>query len=324
MPSDREWESADKNSSDIRADKNNKPSTAADIGRTSKADKNAQLSLQDLTVLERTVRRQVSGLIGALHSGRGTPDKKGFSDKKGFTVSDLDLRLRPELDERARQMPAMDKAISYRVPFLKSLVDPDPRHHRAMIDELLQADIPLKTLAIHLLCPIATELGNYWCSDDADFIQVAVASTRLSNVVNHLTHADPQPPAAASARRILLARSHGTRHTLGVTLVRMCFRDLGWIVDGGADLEIGDTMYMRLSSKPYHLLGLSIGQLEEAADCRQAIERCRSDSVARKARIAIGGAAILSNPDEFQHVGADIVARSALEVIKLAEHATGL
>ncbi|GAB4511610.1 MAG: hypothetical protein Tsb0019_07270 [Roseibium sp.] len=217
----------------------------------------------------------------------------------------------------------MDKAVSYRVPFLKSLIDPDPRHHRDLIDELVQADIPLQTLAIHLLCPIATELGNYWCTDDADFMQVAVASTRLSNIVNHLTHAGLQPSAPASAKRILLARSHGTRHTLGVTLVRMCFRDLGWIVDGGADMEIGDTMFMRLSTKPYNLLGLSIGQLEEARDCTEAIARCRSEAASRRTRIAIGGAAILSRPDDFQHVGADIVARSALEVIKLAEHATG-
>ncbi|TYC61973.1 cobalamin B12-binding domain-containing protein [Rhodobacterales bacterium] len=236
---------------------------------------------------------------------------------------DLDHRLHPELDERARQLPAMEKAIAYRLQFLKSLIDPDPRHHRDLIDELLRADIPLQTLAIHLLCPIATELGNYWCSDDADFMQVAVASTRLSNVVNHLTHAGPQPLLPPSAKRILLAHSQGTRHTLGVTLVRMCFRDLGWVVDGGADLEIGDPMYMRLSSKPYHLLGLSIGQLEEAQDCTEAINRSRQDSVTRSTRIAIGGAAVLAHPQEFHHTGADIVASSALDVIRLAEHATG-
>jgi len=302
-----------KENSDTPADNNNKPSPLADIGQTLKADKSAHLSSQDLTVLERTVRGQVSGLVGALHSGLEKPDGNGS------TVSDLDLRLRPELDERARQLPAMDLAVSYRASFLKSLIDPDPRHHRTLIDELVQADIPLQTLAMHLLCPIATELGNYWCNDDADFMQVAVASTRLSNVVNHLTHAGPQPSVPASAKRILLARSHGTRHTLGVTLVRMCFRDLGWAVDGGADMEIGDTMYMRLSAKPYHLLGLSIGQLEEARDCSEAIERCRSDSATRQTRIVIGGAAILSRPNDFQKIGADIVARSALEVIKLAE-----
>ncbi|MEE4014848.1 cobalamin-binding protein [Roseibium sp. FZY0029] len=263
------------------------------------------------------MRGQVSSLVGALHPRRGKPNSNGF------VVSDLDLRLRPELDERARQMPAMDKAVSYRVPFLKSLIDPDPRHHRDLIEELVQADIPLQTLAIHLLCPIATELGNYWCDDETDFLQVAVASTRLSNVVNHLTHAGPQSSPHASAKRILLARSHGTKHTLGINLVRMCFRDLGWIVDGGADMEIGETMYMRLSSKPYHLLGLSIGQLEEARDCSEAIARCRSERSTRGTSIVIGGAAVLTRPDDFQHIGADIVARSALEVIKLAERAVG-
>ncbi|WP_238719713.1 cobalamin B12-binding domain-containing protein [Nitratireductor alexandrii] len=282
-------------------------------GQTLETDKTSRLSSQDLTVLEQSVRSQVSGLVGALHAG--SKDAGG----KATRAADIDHRLHPELDERARQMPAMDRAVSYRERFLKALIDPDPRHHRDLIQELLQADIPLQTLAIHLLCPIATELGNYWCDDDADFIQVAVASTRLSNVVHHLTHAGPQPSQPASAKRILLARSHATKHTLGVTLVRMCFRDLGWIVDGGADMEIGETMYMRLSARSYHLLGLSIGQLEEARDCKEAIDRCRSDATTRTMKIAIGGAAVLAQPDGFRHTGADIVAHSALEVIRLAE-----
>ncbi|WP_395174378.1 B12-binding domain-containing protein [Roseibium alexandrii] len=297
---------------------NNKtPSTLADNGLTITADETANLSVQDLTVLETSVRGQVSGLVGALH-----PNIKNRT-LNGTSVSRLDLRLHPELDERARQMPSMDVAISYRVPFLKALIDPDPRHHRDLIEELVQTNIPLQTLAIHLLCPIATELGNYWCNDDADFMQVAVASTRLSNIVNHLTHAGPRPTVPKTEKRILLARSRGTKHTLGVTLVRMCFQDLGWIVDGGADMEIGDTMYMRLSARSYDLLGLSVGRLEEAIDCKEAIERSRSEIVTENTKIVIGGAAVLTHPEGFQNTGADFVTRSALEAITLAEQAVG-
>ncbi|XYK82107.1 MAG: cobalamin B12-binding domain-containing protein [Labrenzia sp.] len=306
-----------KDDSGQQTEKNKIPSELANNGQTLTAADTANLSLQDLTVLEMSVRGQVSGLVGALH-----PNAEKLI-LNGSTVSDLDLRLNPELDERARQMPSMDVAISYRVPFLKSLIDPDPRHHRDLIEELVQTNIPLQTLAIHLLCPIATELGNYWCTDDADFMQVAVASTRLSNIVNHLTHAGPQPSVPTSAKRILLARSHGTKHTLGVNLVRMCFRDLGWIVDGGADMEIGDTMYMRLSAGPYDMLGLSIGRLEEANDCMEAIQRCRSEAATGNTKIVIGGAAVLTHPDSFQNMGADIVALSALEAITLAEQAVG-
>lgn len=315
MPNYREGELAYREDGSDRAEKNNAPPRLAEIGQRLGADKKTKLSSQDLTVLEKSVRGQVSGLVGALH--RNLNGASGDTDR----VPDIDHRLHPELHELARQMPGMDKALSYRETFLKALIDPDPAHHRDLINELLLADIPLQTLAIHLLCPIATELGTFWCNDDADFMQVAVASTRLSNVVNHLSHAGPQTSPPASAKRILLARSRGTKHTLGVTLVRMCFQDLGWIVDGGADMEIGETMYMRLSSRPYDMLGLSIGQLEEARDCREAIDRFRSDATTRPTKIAVGGAAVLMHANEFKTIGADIVARSALEVINLADRA---
>ncbi|MET1414789.1 cobalamin-dependent protein [Roseibium sp. HPY-6] len=287
----------------------------ADNGQPSKAEEKNQLNSQDLSILEHAIRERVSGLVNDLH-----PDVNGQASSL-LSETDLDFRLHPELDAKARQLPAADKAIAFRERFLKSLIDPDPRHHREIIEELLQANIPMQTLAIHLFCPVATQLGTYWCNDETDFMQVAVASTRLNTIVNHATHAgaqlvNPHP----SAKRVLLARSHGTKHTLGVTLVRMCFRDMGWIVDGGADMEIGDTLYMRLSSRPYHLLGLSIGQIEETADCKDAIERCRSEPATRDVKIALGGAAVVTRPDEFQNTGADVIARSALEVMHLAEY----
>lgn len=287
----------------------------AENGQPVTARKETQLNSQDLSILERTIRGRVSGLVNDKH-----PASEGTASAFA-TNADLDFRLYPEKDAKARRLPSADKAISFREKFLKSLIDPDPRHHREIIDELLQANIPMQTLVIHLFCPVATQLGTYWCNDETDFMQVAVASTRLNTIVNHATHAgaqlvNPHP----GAKRVLLARSHGTKHTLGVTLVRMCFRDMGWIVDGGADMEIGDTLFMRLSSRPYHLLGLSIGQLEETGDCTEAIKRCRTDPATRDMKIALGGAAVVTRPDEFQSTGADVIARSALEVMHLAEY----
>jgi len=306
-----------KDTSDSTTIKTNTSSMSTETGQIVKAEEDIKLSSKDLTVLETAIRDRVSGLVSAQHPGAGDGNSKLLAETA------LDLRLHPEMDERARQLPFADKAIRFREEFLKSLIDPDPRYHREIIDELLRAGIPMHTLAIHLFCPVATQLGTYWCNDETDFMQVAVASTRLNTIVNHVTHAggqltNPRP----SAKRVLLARSHGTQHTLGVTLVRMCFRDMGWIVDGGADLEIGDTLFMRLTERPYQLLGLSVGQLAELGDCRETIKRCRADTKTSSMTIALGGAAVVSRPDEFQSTGADIIAKSALEVLHLAEQAT--
>lgn len=298
--------------------RNGNASLIGGSGQASGARDTAQLDSRDLSVLETAIRDRVSGMVNALH-----PQPNGQKSSL-LSETNLDLRLHPELDDRALQMPAAAKAIKYRERFLTSLIDPDPRHHREIIEELLRAQIPMQTLAIHLFCPVATQLGTYWCNDETDFMQVAVASTRLNTIVNHVTHAgtqlaNPHP----TAKRVLLARSHGTKHTLGVTLVRMCFRDMGWIVDGGADMEIGDTLFMRLSAKPYDLLGLSVGQLQEKSDCVDAIDRCRKDPATQNMTIALGGAGVLSHPEEFNDTGADIIARSALEVMHLSDHFAG-
>ncbi|MTI03990.1 cobalamin-binding protein [Roseibium denhamense] len=285
----------------------NKPApSVSDSGRNISARNAGKLGFQDLTVLERTIRGRVSGLIGSKH-----PDLIQETDK--------DLRLSPELNARALQLPGAENAIGFRDLFMKALVTPDPRPHREVVDELLQSGIPLQTLAVMLFFPVATRLGYYWCNDETDFMDIAVASTRLAHIVNHLTLSSQQDRPAPRSRRILLARSRDTQHTLGVTLVRLCFRDLGWIVDGGADMEIGDTLYSQLTLNHYDMVGLSIGHLAEVPDCRETIIRSRNCLGAKTTKIAVGGRAVLDEPSAFDEIGADYIASSVLSVFQLSD-----
>ena len=218
-------------------------------------------------------------------------------------------------------MPGVEQAIGFRTGLLKCLSDPDPRHQRGFIEELLSAAVPVRTLAVHLFAPVATELGNRWCTDEADFMQVAVASTRLSMIVNHVSHAAATSTAEPAAqRRILLARTHGAQHTTGVSIVASCFRDMGWAVDGGSDLEIDEGLYARLSDKPYDLLGISVSRVDEVRDCSKVIRRVQATPRIRRMKIAIGGPAVVASPMTFQHIGADFVTRSALDVMQIASH----
>ncbi|OYQ34651.1 cobalamin-binding protein [Niveispirillum lacus] len=229
--------------------------------------------------------------------------------------------LHPEHHPMARQMPGADKAISYRTSLLECLINPDPRHHRHFIDELLRETVPVRTLAVHLFAPVATELGNRWCTDETDFMQVAVASTRLSMIVNHVSHASTVSTVEPTAqRRVLLARTHGAQHTIGVSIVASCFRDMGWAVDGGSDLEIDEVLYERLSRKPYDLLGISVSRVDEIRECTEVIRRVQTTPKIRRVKIAIGGPAVVASPSAFQRIGADFVTRSALDVMQLASH----
>ena len=120
-------------------------------------------------------------------------------------------------------------------------------------------------------------------------------------------------------RRVLLARTQGALHTIGVSIVASCFRDMGWDVDGGADLELDDSLYLRLSNSSYSLLGISVGRVDEVDQCAAAIRRVQSSRSTSTMKIAVGGPAVMKNPRAFGSIGADMVARSAIEVMHLAD-----
>lgn len=281
----------------------------------------AHLSSKDHGLLERVIRRSVSNIVTASHSEISIPKPNPIL-KPEIVTPELDLMLHPEEHPVARQMPGTERAIGYRDDLMKCLFDPDPRHHRSFIEALQHASLPVQTLAVHLFAPVAARLGDFWCTDEADFMQVAMASTRLSMIVNHVSYAGPQRVADPNEqRRILLARTRGAMHTIGVSIVASCFRDMGWIVDGGSELEIDDSLYMRLSRQPYKLLGISVGRVDEAPECSEAIRRVKKTEQTRSMKIAVGGPAVIVSPKAFQRIGADFVTRSALDVMQLASYA---
>ncbi len=273
-----------------------------------------QLSAFDYRILEKAIRKAVPKLVGAGH-----PELSPGQSSRPLS-EEIDLQLHPELDPLARQLPGTERAIAFRPMLIKVLIDADPRGHRELTEELQRSGLPMQTLAIQLFAPVAAHLGNMWCTDETDFMQVAVASTRIGMIINHLSQSRSVAiKSRETERRVLLARTRGAMHTIGVSIVASCFRDMGWAVDGGGEMELDDNVYMRLSNSPYDLLGISVGRVDEAPECAQAIRRIHSNRYTNSMKIAVGGPAVKKDPQAFHRIGADIVARSALEVMQLAD-----
>lgn len=298
----------------------------SDTGQTGRFHGAEHLSARDHGVLEDAIRKSVSRMVGAGHPEipQAEPPQAdaGADAEAGVCGLGFDPRLHPEHDPVASQLPGTDKAISYRNALKEALIDIDPRAHRAMIEELQASGVPMQTLAIHLFSPVAARLGDQWCDDEIDFMLVAVASTRLSMIINHLSHLSIQRTQSQDdrpVRRVLLARTGKAAHTIGVAIVASCFREMGWVVDGGVDTELDDTIHKRLSNTPYHLLGISVGQVDQVEECTRTIRRIHATPSPRRLKIAVGGPAVLANPDAFNRIGADIVAQSALQVVSYAD-----
>ena len=90
-------------------------------------------------------------------------------------------------------------------------------------------------------------------------------------------------------------------------------------VDGGSDLEVGDSLLDRLAASTYDLVGMSVGSLDDARPCSDAITEIRARHRSPKLWIAVGGPAVVCNRRAFEGIGADIVASTAMEAVRMAD-----
>lgn len=280
-------------------------------GTGSKPDaSNRFLSASDKLILSDAIRHRVAGKVGGKH---------GFS--AGMS-GDADLRpVSPEdIERRYHDLPKYQLAANFRGDLRQSLLDPDPRFHNNLAMKLQEAEIPILTASCVLFDPVAAELGNMWCEDQVNFIQVAVASSRLNIMVSHLVRQEnisntrKGPPPT-----ILLARTSGGNHTLGLAIVTACFQDAGWKVSGGPDLEVGSDFFKELGKKHYALMGLSVGHTHDSKECADTLAAAVRHSRNARLKTALGGPAVVTSPESFFYSGADIIATSARDAVEFAE-----
>lgn len=279
-----------------------------------KTDAKDRLSFSQQELLRSTIRDRVAKRVERLH-----PELEFGSNKSEDRQSDQPGKYDPDFDETAAKMPGADKARRYCDILHQALIDADPVHHRKIIERLREEKIPIQTASMHLFTPVAARLGEMWCDDEMDFVQVAVASSRLNAIVNHLVRLKKEMlPKIKSGRRIILARTAGENHTLGLTIVAACFSDAGWSVDGGADMIADDEFMRQLKNEPYELMGISVGASVAAANCKTIITRGLQSSENRNLRTAVGGPAVAADEAAFHEIGADIVAKTAIEAVEKA------
>lgn len=93
--------------------------------------------------------------------------------------------------------------------------------------------IPVQSIFLDLLAPVARHLGELWEKDLCDFTEVTIGLGRLQQVLRDNSADFSQPEAVNDAppgRRILLAPCPGEQHTFGLSLVAEFFHRAGWDV----------------------------------------------------------------------------------------------
>lgn len=234
--------------------------------------------------------------------------------------SDVDIvHLFPELHEEAAQIARSHEAAALRARLTSALLDVDPVQCREIGDLLRFGEFTLQTLATMLFWPVATHLRQLSVTGNESHAQISIATVRLAKLVERTF--DDQTGSKSLAdpeRRLVIARTEGAVHALGVSIVSAMFQKMGWSVEGEIFLRKSSDLDDVVEQASCNLIAVSVGNLHALPTCRQAISRVRKLFPWSPTKIAIGGPVVLENSRAFRSTAADYFVRSTFDVMRLA------
>lgn len=234
--------------------------------------------------------------------------------------SEVVTRLKAERAELNTAMPPLALFDDdERADFLDAMLSDERDAFDIEVDRLALRDKQFTSVLRDMITPVLDDLGQMWRDDQADFLQVTLASCRVQTLVCDILGSTATRNRSSNlSGSIAFARPAGETHTLGLSVVTECFRIDGWNVIGGVDLEVGDSLWATLGTEHLDVLGLSVGSLGQVEPVRDAIAKAKETSKNANLLIGLGGYCAVTDPDLLKSIGADFVSTDALQAIDVA------
>jgi len=179
---------------------------------------------------------------------------------------------------------------------------------RDCIITLRDRGVPVESIFLDLLAPVARHLGEMWERDLCTFSEVTIGLGRLQKVLRENSAAFEQfEPAKRreGGRRILLMPCPGEQHTFGLSLVAEFFHRAGWdVITSFLASEAATTMVAR---DWYDVIGFSLGRAEGVARLSETMGKVRTTSRNPAISIIAGGPLFLLHPELAEAVPADAI-----------------
>ena len=195
----------------------------------------------------------------------------------------------------------------------------DARELLDFVDKCLANGSSVDSIYVDLLAPTARRLGEYWESDERDFVDVTMGLWRIQEILRELTLRIPPPAIAGFGQRsALFSTMPGEQHSFGTLMIAECFYRAGW----DADIMIEPSqseLIGKFAGRHYDLIGLTV-----SLDCPKAtlsglVSAIRSVSSNPATRIMMGGRVINDDPGLIEECGADATAADAPSAVILAD-----
>ncbi len=190
----------------------------------------------------------------------------------------------------------------------------------AYVDKLRARGCSLETVLLKMFGPSARFLGDLWCTDDCDFVDVTVGLARLQQLLREVSAEFVNEPATkVIGKRALLMPVPGEQHTFGLAMVEEFFRRTGWVVNSAATADAAGILN-RVRARHFDVVGLSIAGEVLLPVLQPLIQSIRKASRNRHITVLVGGALMVDRPRLFAEVGADATALDGRQAVRQVPH----
>ena len=204
--------------------------------------------------------------------------------------------------------------------FAELVLHEDDLAVRDCVISLRDRGVPIESIFLDLLSPVARHLGEMWERDLCTFTEVTVGLGRLQKVLRENSTAFGQFNQAGHSeqgRRILLLPCPGEQHTFGLSLVAELFHRAGW--DVVTCFLATDAAAVMVKKDWYDVVGFSLGSETGVARLRAAMALVRQVSQNPRVSIIAGGPIFLLHPEYGEQIQADAIITEGVNAPSQAE-----
>lgn len=194
------------------------------------------------------------------------------------------------------------------VPFADLVLHGDDTVLRQFVEVLRERGVPIESVFLELLAPVARHLGELWERDLCTFTEVTVGLGRLQQLLREHSAAFSDTrltEGRSDTRRVLLMPCPGEQHTFGLSLVGEFFHRAGWEVV--TSFTTGEGAPGMVQKDWFDVVGFSLGCETGVERLAEAIAQVRRKSVNAGVSIIAGGAIFGLHPEFGDKVSADAI-----------------
>lgn len=204
--------------------------------------------------------------------------------------------------------------------FAYLLLDPDGAAAEALVEDLCGQNVTPESIMLDLFAPAARLLGEMWCRDDANFLEVTLGLGRIHRQLRRLPLLNRSAPVRGA---VLLLPVPGEQHIFGLRIVQEFLLRAGWRAHLAVAEDIA-ALRRLVAERPYDIIGLSISGERLLPVLPSVINDIRAVTGNRDIRIMVGGAILNGSGDGGLEIGADAIIRDAQGAVEQANAWCGL